>query len=185
MAEAAAEAGAAAGRCAIVCGKGNNGGDGLVAARLLREMGFEVEALLLSPADELSADAAANLERFDGARQVDAGELGAALRGLGRGRRRDLRHRLRGRAARPGGGGDRGDQRAAARRSSPADIASGVDASTGEVAGRGGRGRRHGHLPRAPSSATGSRPASAHTGELRVAPIGIPDGAPGRAAARR
>src|ERR1700709_1124750 len=47
----------------VVCGKGNNGGDGLVAARLLREMGFEAEALLLWPAAELSRDAAANLDR--------------------------------------------------------------------------------------------------------------------------
>src|SRR4249919_1550690 len=31
----------------IVCGKGNNGGDGQVAARHLRGMGFEVEAVHL------------------------------------------------------------------------------------------------------------------------------------------
>src|ERR1700761_6312528 len=49
----------------VVCGKGNNGGDGLVEARLLGEMGFEAEVLLLWPADELSDDAATNLERLD------------------------------------------------------------------------------------------------------------------------
>ncbi len=38
----------------VVCGKGNNAGDGLVAARYLREAGFKVEALLLWPADEVS-----------------------------------------------------------------------------------------------------------------------------------
>ena len=36
---------APAGRIAIVCGKGNNGGDGIVAARLLRQAGREVEVL--------------------------------------------------------------------------------------------------------------------------------------------
>src|ERR1700753_3771732 len=45
----------------VVCGKGNNGAGGWAPARLLREMGFEAEALLLGPADELSDDAAANL----------------------------------------------------------------------------------------------------------------------------
>src|SRR6266566_1871815 len=45
----------------VVCGKGNNGGDGLVAARRLAETGYEVEVLLLWPAGELSPDAGASL----------------------------------------------------------------------------------------------------------------------------
>src|SRR5262245_30817100 len=65
VAEAAAET-ARSGRAVVICGKGNNGGDGLVAARALAEMGFEVDALLLAPADGLSDDAKANLQRFGG-----------------------------------------------------------------------------------------------------------------------
>src|SRR4051812_48480208 len=41
----------------IVCGKGNNGGDGLVAARHLRRLGFEVEALELEKAEPGDLDA--------------------------------------------------------------------------------------------------------------------------------
>ena len=63
----------------VLCGKGNNGGDGLVAARLLRAAGHEVEVLLLWPADELSDDAAANLERLDGG-VVELGEGDAERR---------------------------------------------------------------------------------------------------------
>src|SRR5919204_6079493 len=58
----------------IVCGRGNNGGDGLVVARLLHEHGLEVDALLLFAPDDLSADARANLERVS-ARQMSATEL--------------------------------------------------------------------------------------------------------------
>lgn len=62
VAEAVAEL-SPQGPVGVVCGKGNNAGDGLVAARHLAGMGFEVEALLLWPEEELSGDAAANLER--------------------------------------------------------------------------------------------------------------------------
>src|SRR5882724_12543311 len=50
-----------AGPIRVVCGKGNNGGDGLVAARRLAETGFDVDALLLAPRSELSRDEAASL----------------------------------------------------------------------------------------------------------------------------
>src|SRR3954452_4387337 len=59
----------------VVCGKGNNGGDGLVTARHLAETGYEVEALLLWPRDELSDDARANLDRYPGAAEIEAAEL--------------------------------------------------------------------------------------------------------------
>jgi hydroxyethylthiazole kinase-like uncharacterized protein yjeF len=45
-------------RIAVVCGKGNNGGDGFVAARKLSEWGKEVKALLLADPAELKGDAA-------------------------------------------------------------------------------------------------------------------------------
>ncbi|MGD9850795.1 MAG: NAD(P)H-hydrate dehydratase [Nitrospirales bacterium] len=41
----------------IVCGKGNNGGDGFVVARLLHKKGAKVHTILLSPPKELSQDA--------------------------------------------------------------------------------------------------------------------------------
>jgi ADP-dependent NAD(P)H-hydrate dehydratase / NAD(P)H-hydrate epimerase len=45
----------------VICGKGNNGGDGLVAARKLHEAGREVRAVLLADRAELHGDA---LEMF-------------------------------------------------------------------------------------------------------------------------
>lgn len=45
----------------IVCGKGNNGGDGLVAARHLVRQGIGARVLLLAAEDELRGDAAVNL----------------------------------------------------------------------------------------------------------------------------
>ena len=45
-------------RVTVLCGKGNNGGDGMMAARLLAEAGLDVTTLLLGAPKELSGDAA-------------------------------------------------------------------------------------------------------------------------------
>ncbi len=52
------------GPIAILCGKGNNGGDGYVAARLLHAAGREVRVLTTSAAEDSAGDAAANLARL-------------------------------------------------------------------------------------------------------------------------
>lgn len=74
----------------IVCGKGNNGGDGFVAARLLAGLGRSVEIWLAADAGELRGDAQINWERLNdegpdlpgeitlfpvGSGQVDTGAL--------------------------------------------------------------------------------------------------------------
>jgi NAD(P)H-hydrate epimerase len=48
----------AARRVTVLCGRGNNGGDGMMAARLLAEAGLEVTTLLLGSPDGLTGDAA-------------------------------------------------------------------------------------------------------------------------------
>jgi ADP-dependent NAD(P)H-hydrate dehydratase / NAD(P)H-hydrate epimerase len=47
----------------IVAGKGNNGGDGYVIARLLRERGWNAPVVVLATPDSITGDAAANLWR--------------------------------------------------------------------------------------------------------------------------
>jgi hydroxyethylthiazole kinase-like uncharacterized protein yjeF len=46
-----------AARVGVICGKGNNGGDGLVAARKLKAVGREVRVVLLAEPAELGGDA--------------------------------------------------------------------------------------------------------------------------------
>jgi NAD(P)H-hydrate epimerase len=53
-----------AARVVVLCGRGNNGGDGLVAARVLAAAGRTVQVLLLGRADEVKGEAGAALQRM-------------------------------------------------------------------------------------------------------------------------
>lgn len=67
------------GQIAIVCGKGNNAGDGFVAARHLRSWGHDVAVLLTCDPTEFTGDALKNFERLEGnARPFTTTELGDA-----------------------------------------------------------------------------------------------------------
>jgi NAD(P)H-hydrate epimerase len=50
------------GNAVILCGRGNNGGDGLAITRHMRVLGWTCRASVLGPAEKMSADARANLE---------------------------------------------------------------------------------------------------------------------------
>jgi hydroxyethylthiazole kinase-like uncharacterized protein yjeF len=51
-------------RIGVICGKGNNGGDGFVAARKFHDAGREVRLLLLANPTDLRGDAAAMFEKL-------------------------------------------------------------------------------------------------------------------------
>ncbi len=161
----------------VVCGKGNNGGDGFVAARLLREMGFEVEVLLLWPGEELRRDAKVNFERFGG--ELVEGDLADRLAGSGAVVDAIFGTGFEGAPREPAAEAIRAINECGA----PVvacDIASGIDASSGEVAGEAVEADVTVSFH---AAKLGQRiaPGKRYTGELRVAPIGIPDGAPGEA----
>ena len=51
-------------RIVVLCGKGNNGGDGFVVARLLKKMGTKPEVYLIGNPRDVKGDAAKNLGRW-------------------------------------------------------------------------------------------------------------------------
>ncbi len=172
----AVEVHASGGSVAVLCGKGNNGGDGLVAARLLRESGHEVTVVCVAPTEELRGDAAANLQRLPGAAPVTLAEGAAAIE-----RASVIVDALLGTgfAGEPHGAVAQGI--AAANAASGAvvavDVPSGVDASTGVVAGEAAMAdvtvTFHAAKP-----GLWIMPGKRHAGEVRKLEIGIPPGAP-------
>jgi NAD(P)H-hydrate epimerase len=165
----------------VLCGKGNNGGDGLVAARLLREHARAVEVICACEPSELSGDARVNLERLPGRPPLrleddSAGELLAGAAGL-------LDALL--------GTGFQGDPHGlvaqaiemvneAAAPVVSVDVPSGVDASSGAIA----RSAVEADLTvtfHAAKPGLWIAPGKAHAGTVLTLDIGIPRGAPSTA----
>jgi len=84
VADAAVALAAPRGRFVVVCGGGNNGGDGYVAARLLRAAGRDARVMSLVPPERLSADARAVRDQADRAGvPIDEGVLAPLAAGVG------------------------------------------------------------------------------------------------------
>jgi hydroxyethylthiazole kinase-like uncharacterized protein yjeF len=171
------------GRIVVVCGKGNNGGDGFVTARMLREQGREVTVMLLGSGEDLKGDARTNFERLPGAPpqpftpyQLE-GAAGIVDAILGTGFEGDPRE--------PAAGAIVAIRQAAEPRNGvtiiACDVPSGVGASTGEVAGIAVRADATATF-HAAKPGLWVAPGKAHAGDVRVVDIGIPPGGPGNPA---
>ena len=181
LAEATAEI-AGPGPVRVVCGKGNNGGDGLVAARHLVETGYSAEVILLYPVDELSKDSFANYRRLIGVETFEGSENLSRLDGSGTIVDAVLGTGFEGEPRDPAGTAIKAINASGAAVVS-CDIPSGVNASTGEAELAVAADRtvtfhalKTGHLV---------APGKHLSGAVRVVDIGIPAGAPAGDAAGR
>jgi hydroxyethylthiazole kinase-like uncharacterized protein yjeF len=162
----------------VVCGKGNNGGDGYVAARLLRWRGRQVRVLALAPVAELQGDARENAERLPGPppEPFQAGRLAGAWAIidaiLGTGFEGEPRDPAAGAITAINDQASSGDAVVVA-----CDVPSGVNASTGEVAGVAVRAAATVTFHAAKPGLWIS-PGKTHAGEVHVVDIGIPSIAP-------
>jgi hydroxyethylthiazole kinase-like uncharacterized protein yjeF len=162
---------AESGKILVLAGPGNNGGDGFIAAALLRRAGRDVRVALLGARARLAGDAARAAASYDGPVEALAPEtdFSAALivdALFGAGLARPLE-------------GDVGEvverANAAGAPILAVDLPSGVDGATGKVGGAAVRATRTitffrlkpGHL---------LLPGRLHCGPVELAQIGIPDG---------
>ena len=170
VADEAARMVAPGARIAVLCGPGNNGGDGFVAARLLKERGYDVRVgCLLDPAT-LKGDAVEMAKRWTGlvstGEQIDWSAVDLTIDAVfGSG----LSRPLEGKAA------NLVDQLSCEWPVLSVDLPSGVDGATGRILGT--------HAVNATRTVTFFRrkpghilmPGREYCGEVVVADIGIPD----------
>lgn len=172
VADHAARLARSRGTIVVLCGPGNNGGDGFVAARLLGERNYPVVLGLIGRREALTGDAALAADRFAGevrpAADVDLAGAALVVDALfGAGLSRDLEGEARvlvdrvNRYARAGG------------RVLAVDVPSGLDGATGRVRGVAVEATatvtffrlKPGHL---------LEPGRSLSGAIRLADIGIP-----------
>lgn len=157
-------------RIAVLCGPGNNGGDGFVAARILAGRGYRVRLALLGDADRLAGDAALACQTWAGpveadgmAVLADAGCVVDALFGAG------LQRPIEGKAADWIEAMNAGTAEIVS-----VDLPSGVNGEDGRVMGKAAKAdrtvtffrRKPGHC---------LYPGKARCGIVRCVDIGIPD----------
>lgn len=170
VARVAADMAPPPGPVTVLAGPGNNGGDGFVAARLLREAGYEVRLALLGDLERLSGDARQVAERWDneveplskatiaGARIIIDAIFGAGLARPIEGKLANLVNAVS----------------AADAAVLAVDVPSGIDGNSGKVRGVAVRAaqtvtffrRKPGHL---------LLPGRIHCGQVIIADIGIPE----------
>lgn len=156
----------------VVCGPGNNGGDGFVAARLLAERGCPVHLMLLGSVEALKGDAAIAASRWTGeVEKIDPtiGKCGVVVDALfGGGLKRPLTGAAWAAVDAINRAGEAGASILAV------DLPSGIDGATGQVKGAAVKAnktvtfcrRKPGHL---------LLPGRLHAGKVLVADIGISD----------
>ena len=164
----------------VLCGPGNNGGDGFVVARLLAEQDIEVHLVALDRGSGWRGAAGRHRDRcLEAGVTVKARDADPVLRGvvvdalLGIGLKRPIEGGLSAWIHRVAAAQSRGEVDVIS-----VDVPSGVDSDTGQVLGNGIRADLTVTIS-APKVGLTLEPGRSLAGEIRVARIGIAEALPG------